>query len=197
MRAWARAARSSPSCGWMVIDRPSLAVVHRSRSGHAGARGAEGEGPGLAHLADLPGRAGDGALLLIDGEVIKGEPAGHGRAHRPGLDDSVVPGVPVGRAGLPAGVGRVAVNLQAVGPALLAGVLPARFWQLSRPDPATPWCEPDPAGAPLQLAAPAGGIVLPDAAGRTRPAAGRHPRGYGRSRQRPKAWMRPPPWRED
>ena len=47
-----------------------------------------------------------------------------------------------------------------------------------------------------QLAAPAGGIVQPDATGRTRPAAERHPRGYGRLHQRPKAWMRPPPWRE-
>ena len=28
-------------------------------------------------------------------------------------------------------------------------------------------------------------------------AAGRQPRGYGRLRQRPKAWMGPPPWRED
>ena len=52
-------------------------------------------------------------------------------------------------------------------------------------------CEPDPAQArpSVQLAAPAGGIVQPGATGRTRPAAGRHPRGYGRLHQRPKAWM--------
>ena len=31
MNAGARAARSRPSCGWMLIDRPLLAVVHRSR----------------------------------------------------------------------------------------------------------------------------------------------------------------------
>src|SRR5712692_3971671 len=31
--ARARASRSRPSCGWTVIDRPSLAVVHCARSG--------------------------------------------------------------------------------------------------------------------------------------------------------------------
>ena len=33
VRAWARAARSRFSCGWKVMDQPSLAVVHRWRSG--------------------------------------------------------------------------------------------------------------------------------------------------------------------
>src|SRR5207342_1118237 len=78
----------------------------------AGARGAEGDGPALAHRADLPGGAGDGALLLVDGEVIEGEPAVHGRAQRLRLDDGGVPGVAVGGAGLPAAVGRVSVDLQ-------------------------------------------------------------------------------------
>jgi hypothetical protein len=31
--AWARAARNRSSCGWIVIDWPSLAVVHLGRSG--------------------------------------------------------------------------------------------------------------------------------------------------------------------
>jgi hypothetical protein len=46
-----------------------------------------------------------------------------------------------------------------------------------RPDPATPWCEPDSAQARLsvQLTAPADGTGQPYAAGRTRPAAERHP----------------------
>ncbi len=33
VRAWARASRSSCSCGWMAMDRPFLAAVHLSRSG--------------------------------------------------------------------------------------------------------------------------------------------------------------------
>src|SRR5712691_1141293 len=45
--------------------------------------------------------------------------------------------------------------------------------QRSRPDPATLWCDPDPAQAPVQLAAKAGGIVQRDATGRARPAAER------------------------
>src|SRR5271166_2502929 len=84
----------------------------------AGAGGAEGDDPVLAHLADLPGRAGDGAGLLVDGEVIEGEPAGHGRLQRFRLDDSVVPVLAVGGPGLTAAVGRVTVNLKAIPPGL-------------------------------------------------------------------------------
>ena len=99
VRAWARAARGSPSCGWMVMDRPSSAVVHCSRSGHA----AHAAPKVTAHCwsKKMSGRASHGALLLINGEVIKGEPAVHGRAYRPGLDDGVVPGVPVGTRASP------------------------------------------------------------------------------------------------
>ena len=35
VRACARAARNNASCSWMLIDRPSLAVVHRARSGQS------------------------------------------------------------------------------------------------------------------------------------------------------------------
>jgi hypothetical protein len=35
VRAWARAARSRSSWGWVVIDRLALAVVQRSRSGQS------------------------------------------------------------------------------------------------------------------------------------------------------------------
>ena len=60
----------------------------------------------------MPGRAGHRTLVLVDGEIIEGKPAGHGGLQRLGLDHGVVPGVPAGGPGLAAAVGRVAVHLQ-------------------------------------------------------------------------------------
>src|SRR5208283_5508711 len=75
----------------------------------------------------LQGWRHDRARVLIDGEVVQGEPAGHGRAQRPGLDDGVVRGRPVGGVALPAAVGRIPVNLQAIGLSLGTGVVRFRF----------------------------------------------------------------------
>src|SRR5439155_897277 len=74
--------------------------------------GAEGDRAPGAHRPGVPGRAGHRALLLIEDEVIEGEPAGHRRAQRHGLDDGGVPGRLVVRAGLARAVVRVAVDLQ-------------------------------------------------------------------------------------
>ena len=57
----------------------------------------------------MPGQTGHRALLFVDREVVEGEPAGRGRAQRDGLDDGVVPGGGVVRAGLAA---RMAVQEQ-------------------------------------------------------------------------------------
>src|SRR5260370_8172877 len=62
----------------------------------------------------MPGRAGHRALLLVDDEVVQGEPAGHRRAQRPGLDHRVVPGLAVVSAGLAGAVGRVTIDLQSL-----------------------------------------------------------------------------------
>ena len=70
---------------------------------------AEGGDPGAAEGDSAPGRAGDGAGLLIDDEVIDGEPAGDGGLQRLGLDHRGVPGVADSAAQVPGAVGQVAV----------------------------------------------------------------------------------------
>ena len=57
------------------------------------AQRAEGHRPFRAHRPGVPGRAGDRAGRLIDGEIVEGEPAGHGRTQRLGLDRRLVTGV--------------------------------------------------------------------------------------------------------
>src|SRR5262249_60955644 len=71
--------------------------------------GAEDDMAGGRDLAGGAGRAGEGAVLVIDGEVVAGEPAGHGRLHRLGLDHRLVPGVTDRLAQLPGAVGGVAI----------------------------------------------------------------------------------------
>src|ERR1700722_2511126 len=77
----------------------------------AGADLAEGHRPGGAHLPGVPGGAGDGADVLIDVEVVEGEPTLDGRSQRLGLDHGVVSTGTVGGAGRSGAIGGVAVDL--------------------------------------------------------------------------------------
>jgi hypothetical protein len=72
----------------MLIDRPSAAVLQRCRSEHS-----THSLPFRAHRPRMPGRAGDCAGRLVDGEIVEGEPAGPGRAQRLGFDHRLVTGV--------------------------------------------------------------------------------------------------------
>src|SRR5258708_2031008 len=115
----------------------------------------------------MPGRAGHRALLLVDDEVVQGEPAGHRRAQRPGLDHRVVPGLAVVSAGLAGAVGRVTIDLQSL-------LLPRSL--LLRRAPRTcvivcPGIRPRPPPGPLPRALP---TPAPPAPG---PPANRPPRG--------------------
>src|SRR5438105_6802968 len=80
----------------------------------AGARLDEAHRPFGAHRPGMPAGAGDGAGVLIDAEIVTGEPALDGRAQRLGLDHGVVPTGTVGGAGLSGAVGGVAIHLQAL-----------------------------------------------------------------------------------
>src|SRR5260221_276269 len=95
----------------------------------------EGDGPLAAHQPGMPGRAGHRALLLVDDEVVQGEPAGHRRAQRPGLDHRVVPGLAVVSAGLAGAVGRVTIDLQSL--LLPRPSVPSESSAASTPSPAT------------------------------------------------------------
>src|SRR5258708_12399881 len=88
-----------------------------------GARGAEGDRPLGAHRPDMPRRAGHWAVVLAEDEVVEGEPARHRRAQRHRLDDRVVPGRLVVRAGLAGAVAGVAVDFQALAVLPVAGRL--------------------------------------------------------------------------
>src|SRR5689334_24606479 len=69
---------------------PVLAVVQRA----AAAGGSEGN---VAAGGDAPSdlvRAGDGAFVLVDGEVVEGEPALDRGLQRLGLDRRGIPGLP-------------------------------------------------------------------------------------------------------
>src|SRR5258708_1228681 len=58
------------------------------------AHGAEGGDAGAAETDGVPGRAGDRSGLLIDGEVVHGEPALDRGPQRLGLGHRLVPGIP-------------------------------------------------------------------------------------------------------
>lgn len=49
-------------------------------------------------------RSGSTAGRLVDGEIVEGEPAGHGRAQRLGFDHGFVTGVSIGGGGSPGAV---------------------------------------------------------------------------------------------
>jgi hypothetical protein len=69
--------------------------------------------PGRGDVDPIAGWAADRARLLVDGEVVLGEPARHRRSQRRRLDRLGVLGGPKRRAGLPAAVGRVTQDFQA------------------------------------------------------------------------------------
>jgi hypothetical protein len=96
----------------MVIDRPPAAVVQRARSGQP-AQSLPKLTVRVGSSAGVPGRAGEGAGLLVDGEVVEGVPARNGRSQRLGLDHGVVPTGTVGGTGCSDAIGGVAVGLQA------------------------------------------------------------------------------------
>ena len=84
-----------------------------ARSGQPAHSRAEGDRPVRAHRPGVPGRAGDGAGR--SSSMVKSSRVNPpGTAGRSGLGLITVscPAVPVGGAGLPAAVGRVAVDLQ-------------------------------------------------------------------------------------
>src|SRR5215467_7666316 len=78
----------------------------------AAAGGAEDSVVGAGQCAGDPGGAGDGSGLFVEGEVVNGEPAGHGRAQRGGFDDGGVPGGGQGGAGIATAIGAVGQHLQ-------------------------------------------------------------------------------------
>ena len=122
-----RAARSSASWGCRFRVRPSLAVVHRSPQRAAAAGRAEGRRARSAVMRRVcpPGQV-TWPVGLVDGEVVDGEPARHGRAQRQRFDHRGVSGrVGQGGAQLAGAVGRIAQHL----------TLPARSpASRSRPD---------------------------------------------------------------
>src|SRR5260370_30084029 len=75
----------------------------------ASAQAAEGGEAGPAQGDGVPGRGGDRAGLLVPGEVVDGEPAGHRGLQRPGLDHRLVPGLLYPITQFTGAVGRVAV----------------------------------------------------------------------------------------
>ena len=103
------------SCSCRVSFRP---VLRRWCSGPAaGSRGRSRRSRRrrlrvISH--GVPGRAGDRAGGLVDGEVVEGEPAGDGGRSGDRLDHRIVPGIGQARRAVRAGaVGRVAEHLQA------------------------------------------------------------------------------------
>jgi hypothetical protein len=68
--------------------------VHRARSGQVRQAAPKTTWRAGGDRAGDAGRAGDGAGLLVHGEVLAGEPAGHGGLDRLGLDHRLVPGIP-------------------------------------------------------------------------------------------------------
>jgi hypothetical protein len=99
--------------------RPVLAVVQRA----AAAGGSEGD---VAAGGDAPGdlvRAGDGAFVLVDGEVVEGEPALDRRLQRLGLDHRGIPGLPDRVPQVPGAVGGIGVPGQRLPAGLPAGRL--------------------------------------------------------------------------
>ena len=96
--------------------RPRAELVQRARSGQS-----RQAAPKVAVRVRVIGRvslvrAGHRAGRLVDGELVEGEPAVHGRAQRPRLDDRGVPGLRPGRGQQLAGaVGRIAQHLDRVG----------------------------------------------------------------------------------
>src|SRR5690348_16433978 len=106
----------------------------------------------------MPGRAGHGTGLLVDGEVTDGETAGHGRAQRPGLDHRVMAGVAVGGAGLPAAVAESPLTSSRVCAGSAPCGLPASGAAL--PGGASgSWPGPVPPGVPANRSRPA--IITP------------------------------------
>src|SRR5271157_16066 len=73
------------------------------------AHGAEGGDAGPAETDGVPGRAGDRAGLLIDGEVIDGEPSLDRGPQGLGLDHRLVPGISDRAAQVPGAIGGIAV----------------------------------------------------------------------------------------
>src|SRR5205814_7912388 len=74
-----------------------------------GAQSAEGDGAGRAHRPGVAVRASDGTVVLVEGEVVEGEPVGDRAGQRLWFDDNVMAGVAGGVPGFAGAVGRGAV----------------------------------------------------------------------------------------
>lgn len=94
--------------------RPALALVHRSRRGHAAQLLENGLAllvlsAGLGEGDGVSGRAGHGGG---GGEVVEGEAAGDGRPQGGGFEEQPVPLVLEGVAGVAGGVGGVTEDVE-------------------------------------------------------------------------------------
>lgn len=92
---------------------------------------AEGDRSGPAHRPGVPGGAGDGPGMVVDGEVVRDGPG-----QRLGFDHGFVAGGTVVGLGLAAAIGRVPVNLQST--VFLGKGRSVVGWKRSRPAIFTP-----------------------------------------------------------
>lgn len=75
----------------------------------AAAGGSEGDVAAGGDTPDDPVRAGARAIVLVDGEVVQGEPALDRRGQRLGLDHRGISGLPDRVPQVPSAVGRIGV----------------------------------------------------------------------------------------
>ena len=95
--------------------RPVLEVVQSRSERAVAAQCTEDHAAGFGDRAGVAGRAGHRGGVLVDGEVVDGEPALDRRGQRPGLDHRVVSGVVDRATQIPCAVSGIAVPLTRAG----------------------------------------------------------------------------------